>query len=196
MGSLSQAKTMGGIGSILTLLLFVPAVGAVLVIVGWILILLAVRNISEVVQDKSIFNNMLYSVILAIIGTIAFAIVVVGAILGFVGLGAAGSSAASSVFGLLTGLIGGLILTWVLLIISAYFLWSAFKGIVAKTMVGLFGTAALIYFIGAILTVILVGFLLTFVAQILFIVAFFSLPDNPPPAQPMAPPAPPPMTTT
>ena len=195
MGSLSQAKTMGGIGSILTLLLFVPAVGAVLVIVGWILILLAVRNISEVVQDRSIFNNMLYSVILAIVGTIAFAIVVVGAILGFVGLGAAGSSAASSVFGLLTGLIGGLILTWVLLIISAYFLWSAFKGIGAKTNVGLFGTGALIYFIGAFLTVILVGFLLTFVAQILFIVAFFSLPDNPSPTQLMAPPAPPPMTT-
>ncbi len=50
----------------------------------------------------------------------------------------------------------------------------------------LFGTAALLYLIGAALTIILVGFLLIFVAQILFIVAFFSLPDQLP-AQPMAP---------
>jgi uncharacterized membrane protein len=198
MGSLSQAKTMGGIGAILTLLLFVPNfIGAILVIVGWILILLAVKDISEAVQDRSIFNNTMISAILAIVGTVVFAVVVVGAILGFIGLGAAGSTAASSVFGLIAGLIAGLVVGWVLLIVSAYFLWSAFKAISAKTNVGLFGTAALIYFIGAILTVIIVGFLLLFVAQILFVVAFFSLPDNPPQPQPMGPSqAPPPMTTT
>ena len=198
MGSLSQAKTLGGIGAILTLLLLVPAfVGVGLVIVGWILILLAVKDISEAVQDRSIFSNMLISAILAIVGAVVFAVFVVGAILGFIGLGAAGASAASSVFGLLAGLIAGLLVGWVLEIVSAYFLWIAFKGIGAKVNVGLFGTAGLIYFIGSILTVIVVGFLLTFVAQILFIVAFFSLPDNPPQHQSMGPSqAPPPMTAT
>ena len=46
---LSRAKMLGGIGSILTLLLFVPYyVGSVLVIIGWILILIAVKDISAI----------------------------------------------------------------------------------------------------------------------------------------------------
>jgi uncharacterized membrane protein len=195
MGSLSQAKTLGGIGAILTLLLLLPGVGFVLVIVGWILILLALKNVSEVVNDRSIFNNAMISAILAIVSFAVLGIFVVGAILGFIGLGSAGASAASSVFGLIAGLVAGLVVGWILLIVSAYFLWQAFKGVSAKTNVGLFGTAALIYFIGAILTVILVGFLLLFVAQILFVVAFFSLPDNPSQPQPMGPPPVPPATT-
>ncbi|HZY46491.1 MAG TPA: DUF996 domain-containing protein, partial [Candidatus Bathyarchaeia archaeon] len=85
--NLSRAKTLGGIGSILTLLLFVPYfVGAALVIVGWALILWAVKDISESVQDRSIFNNAIISVVMAIIGAVVFAVVVAAAFLGFIGL--------------------------------------------------------------------------------------------------------------
>jgi len=198
LATLSQAKTLGGIGAILTLLLLVPLLGFVLVIVGWILILLAVRDISEAVQDRTIFHNMMISAILAIVGAAVFGLFVIGAILGFIGLGAAGGTpAASSVFGLVAGLIAGLLVGWVLEIVSAYFLWTAFKGVSAKVPVGLFGTAGLIYFIGSILTIILVGFIVNFVAQILFVVAFFSLPDNPSQGPPMGTSQPPPpMTTT
>jgi uncharacterized membrane protein len=202
MAPLSQAKMLGGLGSILTLLLFVPYnVGAVLVIVGWILIIVALKNISDTVQEGSIFSNALISAILAIVGTVAFAIVVASAILGFIGLGGVpttGSLPTSGFIGLVTGIVAGLLVVWVLAVFSSFFLWRSFKTVSARLNMGLFRTGALIYFIGSILTIILVGFLLTFVAQIIFVIAFFSLPDNPPQAlapQPQmmgAPPVPPP----
>jgi hypothetical protein len=52
MASLSQAKTYGGIGSLLVLLSPVPSVGWILAIAGFVLTLIAVKNISDVVKDS------------------------------------------------------------------------------------------------------------------------------------------------
>jgi Predicted membrane protein len=76
--TLSQAKAMGGVGSILVLLSFVPSVGFVLGIVGLVLVLIAVKQISDAVKDREIFNNVLMAVILQVvgIGILAFAVLV------------------------------------------------------------------------------------------------------------------------
>jgi len=183
--SLSQAKTLGGIGSILTLLLLVPfGVGAVLVIVGWILILLAAKDISDTVKDKSIFDNAIISVVLAIAATAVFASVVSRAFLGLIGLGRPPPTSAPfgawSGLGAVAGIITGLSVAWILGVIASIFLWQSFKIITLKLDATLFSTAALIYIIGSILTVVLVGFLLNFIAKILFVIAFLSLPESPP----------------
>src|SRR5438876_9023006 len=65
MGSLSSAKTLGGIGGILV---FLPGVS----LVGWILILLATKEISESVQDKTIFDDAILAAITAVIGAVVF----------------------------------------------------------------------------------------------------------------------------
>jgi uncharacterized membrane protein len=199
LGSLSQAKTLGGIGAIFTLLLFVPFfIGGVLVVVGWILILLALKRVSDAVQDKSIYSNALISAATAILGTVVFAILVAAAIASFVGMGAAPtpSTVTPGFVAVILGVIGGLVAVWVLAIISAYFLRKSFKSVATRLNMSLFGTAALLYFIGAILTIVVVGIALVFVAEILFIIAFFTMPDDPPAAmmqpQPMAPAQPPP----
>ena len=189
---LSRAKTLGGIGSILTLLLFVPDyVGAVLVIVGWILILIAVKDISEAVQDKSIYNNALVSAILAIVGAVTFAVVVAAAIFAILGLGTfpttAGSTPPAGFIGIIAAAALGLFVVWIVGIVGSYFLYKSFKGISAKIPVGLFGTGALLYFIGSILTIIVIGFFLIFIAQILFVIAFFSVPDRVQPGPMMQP---------
>lgn len=203
MASLSQAKTLGGVGSILAILGIVPAVGSVLQVVGLIMTLVAVKYISDILGDKRIFNNMVISVILSIAVAAVFAVFVVGAIARFIGFaslfGASqsvspGTVPPADVISLITGLIAGLLLAWVLAIVSAMFLRMSYKTVAARLNVGLFGTAALLYLIGAALTIILIGFVLIFVAQILVIVAFFSLPDQPPP--PPSGTAPAPMTTT
>jgi uncharacterized membrane protein len=49
MGSLSSAKSLGGVGGILV---FIPGVS----LVGWILILLATKEISESVQVRLFFR--------------------------------------------------------------------------------------------------------------------------------------------
>jgi uncharacterized membrane protein len=200
MGSLSQAKTLGGIGSILTLLLFAPYyTGAVLVIIGWILILMALKNVSEAVNERSIYSKGMTAAVLSIIGAIVFAAVVAAAILAFIGLGSFSSmnppTVNSGFVSVLAGLIVGLAIVWILGIVGSYFLWQSFKTISTKLNVGLFGTAGILYFIGSFLTIIFVGFILIFIAQILMIVAFFSIPDNPPgapmgtPMMPAQPPA-------
>jgi len=68
MASLSSAKTLGGVGGILV---FIPFLS----LVGWILILLATKEISDSVQDKTIFDDALLAGITAVIGAVVFAIV-------------------------------------------------------------------------------------------------------------------------
>jgi uncharacterized membrane protein len=45
----------------------------------------------------------------------------------------------------------------------------------------MFNTTALLYLIGAATTIVVIGFVILLVAEILQIVAFFSLPEAPPP---------------
>jgi uncharacterized membrane protein len=178
MGTLSQAKTLGGVGSILVLLTAIPTVGWVLGIIGFVMTLIAVKYISDSLQDSSIFNNVLISIILAIIGVVVAGIIVVATVFRFVGIGGK-VAAGTSVVGLIAGVIIGLAILWIVLIVSAYFLRKGYNTIGTKLNIGMFRTGALLYFIGAILTIIVIGLLLILVAQILFIVAFFSIPEAP-----------------
>lgn len=206
MPTLSQAKTLGGIGAILGLLILVPYAGAVLAIVGLVLTLIAVKYISDVVGDKSIFSNMIISVILNIIGVVVAIVVVIGVFFSFMGMGYLGSgftgtfSPSAIPSGNLMSLVGtvllGLVVVWVFYLVSAVFLKRSYDSVAKKLGVNMFHTAALLYLIGAALAIILVGFVLIFVALILEVVAFFSIPDQlpqqQPPATAMQPPPPPP----
>ena len=159
MTKLGDAKTLGGVGSIL---LLIPAVN----IVGYILILIACKYISDELGDKSIFDNMLYAVIAGIVGVVASAFIIfTGAVFGVF------SFTTSSVI----GVIGALAVAWIALIVSSIFIRRAYGTMATKLNVGTFKTAGLLYFVGAILIIVLVGFLLLLVAAILQIVAFFSI---------------------
>ncbi len=172
----------------MVLLTAVPSVGSLLGIVGFVLILLAIRDISEVVGDRSIFRNMLVAVGLAIVGIIVGALVVVGSVLRFVGLnnlnfGPNYSFNPSTVptgdwVALIGSVIIGLVVVWVMMLVSAIYVRRTYRAISSKLNVGMFETAGLVYLIGAATTIVLVGFLLLFVAQILVVVAFFSIEDR------------------
>jgi uncharacterized membrane protein len=106
MGSLSSAKTLGGVGGILVFFPFLS-------LVGWILILLATKEISESVHDRTIFEDALIAGVTAIIGAVVFGGFVLA---GFIG----GLFFASGPFGF--GFWGILASFWVFTIISAVFL--------------------------------------------------------------------------
>lgn len=169
MGKLSDAKLLGGIGSILMIIPYYVN------IVGFILVLIAVKYIADDVHDNAIFSDMLYAVIAGIVG---FAIAAVGVVGSLFAIGALG-------LGAIAGVILFLAVAWIALIVSAIFVRKAFGSIATKLNVGMFRTAGTLYFIGAILTIVLVGFVILFVAFILQIVAFFSIPDTAPQAQGM-----------
>ena len=165
MGKLSEAKTFGGIGSIL--LLF-PGVS----IAGYILLLISTKYISEELGDKKIFDNMIYAVITAIVG------VAVGAFLLFTGL----------IFGVFTmgigtilGIIGALVVVWIFLVISSLFIRRSYDSMATRLNVDSFRTAGTLYFVGALLTIVLVGFLILLVAYIFQIIAFFAIQEGPRP---------------
>ncbi|MBM3898502.1 MAG: DUF996 domain-containing protein [Thaumarchaeota archaeon] len=194
MGSLSQAKTMGGIGSILVLLGIVPLAGPALEIFGFVLMLVAIKSISDALNNKSVFNNAIISVVAAIAGIVAGIVVGVVGMLSFFGPGMFQGNMMPGRFqpsdfmsmNFLGPIIAGLVIIWIAFIVSGVFLKKSFDSIASGLNVKMFGTAALLYLIGAVLTIVLVGFLVIFVAAILQVVAFFSIPENPPQAAPTA----------
>jgi len=179
MNSLAQAKTLGGIGSILILLSIVPYAGVVLFIVGFILVLMAVKYISEAVEEKTIFNNMLIAVILAIVGMIAGAAVVVARLFPFFrefrSMYGPSMFIEPGMYPFFSTFIIALIILWVFYIGSAIFLRKSYTMIASKLNISMFDTVALLYLIGAILAIVLVGFIVIYVAEILQTVAFFSI---------------------
>lgn len=193
MASLSQAKILGGIGSLLVLLMVATSAGAVLAIAGWIMTLIAVKYLSDVLNDRSIFNNILIAIILGIVGVVVGGVVVFGSVMRFVGIGnIAAGTPPSNIFAMVGGIIAGLAVMWIVLIVAAIFQRKSYNTVAKRLNVGMFGTAALIFLIGAALVIVLIGFVLLFVAQILFVIAFFSIPETVIPTQPTgAPPMPP-----
>lgn len=161
MGDLKNAKIMGGIGAILTL------VG--LGFIGFILKLLAVKNIAEATGRDEIFNKYLWAAILNVVASL----ILVGTFFGSI------ISAASSLeLGNLAMLGTGGIVAVVLMIVGVWFMKQSYDMISEETGVGMFRTVALLYILGAVLTIVLIGGLLILIAAVLEIVAFFSLPDE------------------
>ena len=58
------------------------------------------------------------------------------------------------------------------------YLRKSYNRIAEHTQVSTFKTTSTVYFIGAITTIILIGFLIIFIAKIIEIVAFFSIPET------------------
>ena len=76
------------------------------------------------------------------------------------------------------GCILGLIVAWIISIIAAIYLRRSYNSIAEHTKINLFKTTGTAYFIGAITTIVLIGFLILFIARIIEIIAYFSLPDK------------------
>jgi uncharacterized membrane protein len=124
---------------------------------------------------------------LAIVGIVLAAVVIISYLFNYVGLGNISSLPATFNSGnlpsgglgpLISAIVIALAAVWIFYIVSAIFLRRSFNSVSTKLSVGMFHTAALIYLIGAALAIVLVGFILIYVADILFIVAFFSIPET------------------
>src|SRR5437763_2630737 len=132
MASLGQAKSLGGVGSILVLIAgFIPSAGFVVAIIGFILILIAVKYVSDAFTDRTIFNNMIIAVILAILGFVAFFVAVLGAIYSFVGIGGVrsfmpGTAPPAGLIALLSSIIIGWGIAWAFFLGSAILLQTSY----------------------------------------------------------------------
>lgn len=191
MRNLSEAKVYGGIGAILMLIgFFIPYGGPIISIIGLVLIFIAVKAVSEITKDEDIFRNYLMHFIFTILAFVAIIVIMIiafGAAGGFSWITEISELQSEDItdfntfwdlFGdMIVGAIVALVVGWILAIISAIYLRKSYNSIAEHTKVGTFKTTGTIYLIGAITVIVLIGFLIIFIAKILEIVAYFSIPE-------------------
>ena len=186
--SLESGKNLGGIGSIF-LVIPVPFLS----IVGIILVLIGMNNLSKAYNEPSIWKNTLWAVIFGIIGIVASGLTLFSLFFGGI-FSAATFGAGTGIAGFFAGLIIFLVVAFIFYILEAIYIRRAFDTLANKSGVTLFRTGGLLLLIGAVLTIILVGLFLIFIAWIIILVAFFQIPTTP--MTPKSQMSPPPTTMT
>lgn len=140
---------------------------------------LAVKTISEKSGDEGIFNNYLKAFIAQILGIIIFVGIIVATIGTAILKGGMGKLANPMEFMSLIGtILLGFIILWIFYTVAGYFKKKSYELIAQYTGTDMFKTAGLLFFIGAILIILGIGVLIILIAEILEIVAFFSLPET------------------
>jgi uncharacterized membrane protein len=211
--NLETSKNLGGIGAILIVIAFIGAFGyplaGLLGLIGLILLLIGTKGLADHYSEQGIFNNALYAIILIIVGVVAavgiflaIALPTIAEDLPSLGVNASDWTAFSQdlstvmqnftdvsvIFRLIAAGITALIALFIFLVVSAFLYRRSLGAMATKTGVSMFKTAGLILLIGAVLTIILIGFVLVWIAFILIAVAFFSIrttaAETPQPPQP------------
>jgi uncharacterized membrane protein len=174
--SFESSKILGGVGAILTAVgSFIPfsASIGIVYIIGIILVLISMKGLAEEFKENAIYRNGLngfvFGVIGAGVGIAAFAVVLASII-----SGALFTRPILSVFSILLA-IAALFVVFIFLVLAAIFFKRAFEVLETKSGEKMFRTGGLLLLIGAALTIILVGFVLLFVAWILIAISFFSM---------------------
>jgi len=201
----------GLIGSILGVLagftLFIPHVGVYGIgvgLAGFILVLLAVREVANATSRAEIFKYYLYALIINVVATV----IIVASLLAFLAsvfliVGIKGEipppvshpymTDMSAVYGILAWIILLFITIIVCLILSTYYVKKSYYIIAEEVGVDMFRTTGLLYFLGAILSIVIVGLVILFIAKILEIIAWANLPEKPVRKEKIPPPPPPPV---
>jgi len=184
MNKLHDAKIFGVIGAIFMLLggVIIPGLGAV---IGLVFLFIAITYIADDTKDRSIFDNYLMHFILTIVAVVAIFIIFFVSVGGFTFFSAMKSidfKSPQAVWDFFSPYIAwwalGLVIGWIFFIVAAWYLRRSYNSIAEHTKVELYRTMGTVYLIGAITTIVLIGFLIILVAKIIEIACFFSLPDQ------------------
>ncbi|MCS7143755.1 MAG: DUF996 domain-containing protein [Archaeoglobaceae archaeon] len=175
MAQLNSAKMLGGFGTILMLLGGI--ITFLLPILGFVLVLIAVKYISDDTKDPGIFKNYVISFAFGIIALIIAGTVLLAGLFASIG-SVISDNEEMALKSFLGTIIGALLAFWFFIIISAIFLRKSYISISEKTNVNLFKTTGTVWLIGAILVIAIIGLAVILIAMVLQMVAFFSLPDK------------------
>jgi len=179
-----QAITLGRVGVLLPIGVIIPFLGLLAGLAAVILLLISHNYFAKAYESPRIFNQALTGTIIMIVGNL------LGVILLIVGVGMAAFTASdgfdpsnvtqvySMVFNSGVAIFG--VIIWIATgIIGYWFIFQSMKELALRTGVGYFRTAGLLYFIGSIAAIVLIGGIVIFIAWIIHIVAYFSiLPEN------------------
>ncbi len=184
MSSLSLARSIGSVGSILVLFAFVLADGAALFVAGLILILIAVNHLSSVSKDTQLNGNTQAAVALYAIGTAIGFLLVYRGFPSFTGSGFTGPLLSADPLGVFFARfagtrIVGLLATWFFFVAGSFFLKRTYDSIKLTLNVGLFQTAGMVLLIGAVMLIVFgAGLIILFLGATLQTAAFLSLEES------------------
>jgi uncharacterized membrane protein len=222
--SLQSSKNLGGIGAILLVigpfLVFVPFVSAyasgAIGLIGLILVLIALNRLANYHNDRRIFTNALYGVIIEIVAVIAtFAALIYevfytnlfsslfdkiyGTGWNWSTIPSMTPNTANVGYNDVISIVGTILLVgvifFILTIVATVLIWRSLKALSTKAKVGLFSTAGILMIVGAVLTIILIGLIILWIGVLLLAVAFFTMKPQEPvmtatvPPQQMPPPS-------
>ena len=191
-----SSKNLSAVGALLivigAVLGFVVSFSGILSLIGIILVLIGLKGLANFYKEEGIFNNTLYSVLIGIGGcVIGVGVMVVSAVSALADLGIdwaniedwgnVGTDVGTvftdfdfnAIMSLLGALLVGLVIFYVVMIVSMYFLRKSMNQLSTKTGISLFGTAGLLVLIGAVIPVI--GLVIIWIGFILATVALFQM---------------------
>ena len=202
---IGTSKILGGVGALLMFIGILPYVNyfGVIELIGLILVMVALYDLSRHYKEGGIFNNALYGMITGIVGGVvsiaAVIITVLTSLTDFLytlfpdwngdwtalsGLTPNVSNITlDTIMPFLTGIIVVFIILWVFSILATFFIRRSLGTLSAKSGVGLFSTAGLLLLIGAVLIILFgIGLILIWISALLLAIAFFQI--RPQQAQP------------
>lgn len=166
--SLESAKTLSGIGSFLIALgCLIPFLG----VVGIIILLIGLKELSDYYGERRIFENALYGFVFGLVGILAAGFTFFSTfMLRFMEVATTRAFISFTLSFLLS-----LLVLFIFHVLGAVFYKRAFTLIADKSNEKLFNTAGVLLIIGAILTIVVVGLIVMFIAWIVATAAFFSV---------------------
>jgi len=173
---ISTQKMLGGIGYILMLLSWMPRIGIFLSLVGFVLWLISMYQLSNILRKPSIFQKVLIGFILGIVGVV---IALAFGLMALIPLLVSPKNETGAILGLGLGVVFAIVVAYATLVVSFYFYKEAYEILAQAIAHNLFKIGGLLLFIGAI-TIILFGLgaLLMIVGNIVLAVAFFTAPNE------------------
>ncbi len=191
-----SSKNLSAVGSLLIVIGaaagFATSFSGILSLIGIILLLIGLKGLANYYKEEGIFNNALYSIIIAIVGcVVSIGIIAASAVTALADLGIDWANIEdwanigtdvgtvftdfdfSTIATLLGAILVGVIVLFVVMILAMYFLRKSMDQLSTKSGVGLFGTAGILVLIGAVIPVI--GLLIIWIGFILATVAFFQM---------------------
>jgi uncharacterized membrane protein len=173
-----SSKTQAGVGALLLLLSVVPYAGWVLGIVGIVLLIKSMKDFSSYYGDQSIYQNAWAGIKYYIVALIAASVAVTAIVLGALSIAPLYVTGFPFPTGFTVGLVvffAGLVTGFIFYVLAATHLRTAFNTLAAKSGDQSFATAGTLLLIGSVLTIVVIGLVLIFVAWIFATIGFFGM---------------------
>jgi uncharacterized membrane protein len=162
---LREIKLLGGIGSVCMLAMPVA---------GFVLLLVALKKLADATGKEKIFKDFFVATVISLV--FLFSLYIGWMAFSFVFIPTPPHHTGGLRFAFFFPIFW--VLAWIAGILFAVYARRSLDSLAKITGEKMFNTATLLIFIGAILTIILVGLIVLFIGLIYLIIAFFSLPDK------------------